>query len=727
MSDPLQDSPKADAAQSEATENSKQVSSQEVPETATKEASVDSSSESSELQEDTIPETQEILKAEVTEKMAEVTEDVVEVTEEITEEVVEIVVETTEEVTEVKEEIVETVETTEVVEAAESSKEVVKDQEGSDQDEEHVESSDDAQEEEEDHEQEEKEELDLTTLNIDTLVDAFKKLLHHGKVPAIKQKAEAIREAFNDKFNEEFASQKEIFLSEGGNVIDFHYSTPQKKAFNNVYFDYKEKLNNHYKNLKKDLQANLSKRLELIEELKGLLSLEENINTTYKQFKDIQNRWREAGAIQRDKYNTVWNTYHHHVENFYDFLHLNREFRDLDFKHNLDQKLKIIGRAEEIASQDNIQKAFRELQMLHKMWKEEIGPVAKEFRDEVWEKFSAATKIIHDRRHAFLKDQEKSLETNYLQKQEIVTGIKQISAGTKPSHQGWQNAIKKVQEFRNLFFEVGKVPRSKNQEIWEAFKEVTKEFNKQKNEYYKNQKKDQYANLALKQELIKTAKDNQDSDDFEATTPLMKKIQGDWKKIGHVPRKESDKIWKEFKHACNHYFDRLHTSKNKANTEEVAALEKKKEFLDSLATIKLPKETADAVELLKEKIAEWKAIGRVPYNKKQIEGRFNKELDGLFGKLDLDKQAIELIKFENKMNQMLSQNDERKIYNERAFLSKKITEVVQEINQLENNLGFFKHQDESNPMVQEVHKNISRHKESLHSWKAKLQKLKSMQ
>ncbi|MEP2937158.1 MAG: DUF349 domain-containing protein [Gilvibacter sp.] len=669
MSDPTQDTPKTDAAQAEAPENIEQTSPTEDP-TASADSNVEAAETPQAESEATVVEQQEVTADAVDEK--------------------------------------------------------TDDQNDATQDEEQVESSDDTSQEDE-SEEEAEETVDYSALEMSALVDAFKELLQKGKVPAIKQKAESIREAFNEKFQEEFTTQKEAFLAEGGNIIDFHYSTPIKKAFNNVYFDYKEKLNNYYKNLKKDLQANLSKRLELIEELKGLLSLEENINSTYKHFKDIQDRWREAGPIQRDKYNTVWNTYHHHVENFYDFLHLNREFRDLDFKHNLDQKLKIIGRAEELAAQDNIQKAFRELQMLHKMWKEEIGPVAKEFRDEVWEKFSAATKIIHDRRHAFLKDQEKSLETNYLQKQEIVAGIVQLCASTKPTHQGWQHAIKNVQELRNRFFEVGKVPRSKNQEIWQSFKDATKEFNKHKNEYYKSQKKEQYANLSLKRDLVQTARDNKDSDDFEVTTPLMKKIQGDWKKIGHVPRKESDKIWKEFKQACNHYFDRLHATKNKANKEELEAFDKKKAFLDEFSSVELPKETDKAVDLLKEKIEAWKSIGRVPYNKKQIEGRFNKELDAMFGKLDLDKQEIELIKFENKMNQMLSQNDERKIHNERAFLSKKIDEVVQEINQLENNLGFFQHQDDKNPLVQDVHKNIKRHKDALEVWKAKLKKLKSMQ
>src|SRR5690606_29738471 len=169
-------------------------------------------------------------------------------------------------------------------------------------------------------------------------------------------------------------------------------------------------------------------------------------------------------------------TYHHHVENFYDFLHLNREFRDLDFKHNLDAKLKLITRAEELAQDDNVNKAFRELQMLHKMWKEEIGPVSKEYRDEVWDKFSEATKVIHDKRQEQLAEIEKEFETNYEKKKELIEGIKEATEQATQNHQGWQNAIKKVQEFRDGFFNTGRVPRVHNKEIWKAFKDATGNF-----------------------------------------------------------------------------------------------------------------------------------------------------------------------------------------------------------------------------------------------------------
>ena len=594
-------------------------------------------------------------------------------------------------------------------------------------DEEHEEEEVKSSDEDDDHEEHEKEEaVDYHALSKEELVESLKNLLASNAVQRIKNDVEEIRSEFNAKFNEELEQEKEKFLADGGNIIDFHFTTPLKKTFNSLFFDYREKRNEYFRNLKKDLHANLEKRQELIEELKSLLNAEENINSTYKHFKDIQDRWHTAGPIPRDKYNLIWNTYRHHVENFYDFLHLNREFRDLDFKHNLEQKLKLITRAEELQQQDDIPKAFRELQMLHKMWKEDIGPVAKEYREDVWEQFSAATKIIHDRRADYLKEMESSFEDNLVAKQKIVSEINEVSSSTKPSHQSWQNAIKKVQQLRDSYFEVGKVPRASNKEIWNSFKEATRGFNKEKNGFYKNQKKDQYTNLEKKRELIKIAQENKDSEDFEAVTPLMKKIQSDWKKIGHVPRKESDKIWKEFKDACNHYFDRLHSQKNAASKEEEAHFETKTKLLEDVKALELSGEKDDDIALIKEKISEWKGIGRVPFKKKSIEQQFNKALDALFGKLDLNKKETEMIKFENKLNTMVSQEDERKLKNEHFFISKKIDETKHEINQLENNLGFFQHVDDSNPLVQEVHKNIARHKEQLEVWKAKLKRIKKV-
>ncbi len=570
------------------------------------------------------------------------------------------------------------------------------------------------------------EKKDYHSMDKEALTDELERLLKKEKVQAIKEHVAEIRAEFTAKFDEEMEEKKEDFLADGGNIIDFHYSTPLKKRFNSLYFDYKEKRNNYYRRLKKDLNENLHRRLEIIEELKGLIDVEENINTTYNHFKEIQEKWRTAGPIPRDQYNNVWNTYHHHVENFYDFLHLNREFRDMDFKHNLEQKLKVIDRAEELLQEDDVNRAFRELQMLHKMWKEELGPVAKEYREDIWDRFSTATKKIHDKRQEYFSQLEGQYEKNWEHKQEIIEKIKAIADQDFDAHNKWQQKIREIEALREEFFKAGKVPRSKNQETWNHFKEHVRRFNRKKNAFYKNLKKQQYENLEKKRELIKIAEDNKDSDDFKTVTPLMKKIQADWKKIGHVPRKDSDKIWKEFKQACNHYFDRLHSQRNEDNKEELEAFDKKKEILDKVKGLELSGNKKEDLAEIKEQINAWKESGKVPYNKRFIEGKFNKALDQLFNKMDIDNTKAEMLKYEKKVQALDDADDEKRIRNEHYFLTKKIEETKAEIRQLENNLQFFSNVEDDNPLVQEVHKNIENHKADLEVWQEKLRKIKSL-
>ncbi len=570
------------------------------------------------------------------------------------------------------------------------------------------------------------EEKDYTLLSEELLIAELQAIISEKPIQEIKEEVEKIKTEFNIKFNKELEKNKEEFLAEGKSIIDFYYTTPFKKEFDTTYYKYKDKRNKYYKNLTKDLKENLNNRLKLIEELKELFNEKGNTSTIFKHFRDIQERWFEAGSIPRDKYNTVWNNYHHHVENFYDILHLDREFRDRDFKNNLEQKLRLIGRAEELSQEENSNKAFRELQMLHKIWKEEIGPVAKEFRDEVWDKFSAATKIIHDKRHQQLEELEKKYEVNVTIKKKLIEEIDLISKNTKHSHKGWQQNIKKVQELRDQFFDTGRVPRSSNKEIWKLFKDATSNFNREKNTFYKNQKNEQFENLKKKRELLLIANENKDSDDFEVVTPLMKKIQNDWKNIGHIPRKYCDKVWNEFKTICNYYFDRLHSKKDEENKDELEHFELKKKILDSLESFKLKGDKKEDLLLIKEQITAWKKIGLVPYKKRTIEFQFNKKLDTLFDNLDLDKKERELIKFENKLNNLSSQEDDRKIRNEEFFITKKVGETKDEIRQLENNLLFFKHVADTNPLVLDVHKKINGQKEKLEVWKAKLKKIKAL-
>lgn len=576
-------------------------------------------------------------------------------------------------------------------------------------------------------ERHEVEEKDYHSMTMDKLVTEFNRLLKHHKVQTISKQVNEIKREFNEKFNALVDEKKEEFIANGGNEIDFYYTNDNKKLFNQLYKDYKKGINTYYKEREQSLKENLKNRLSIIEEIKGLLNVEENINTTYKHFKELQDKWRHAGPIPRDKYNNAWNTYHHHVERFYDFLHLNNDLRDMDFKHNYEQKLKIIERAEELAEDDNINRAFRELQVLHKLWKEELGPVAKEHRDAIWERFSQATKTIHDKRQAYYADLDKAYEKNLERKNEIIAQIEQIAEQKVNSHSAWQKKIKEIEALREAFFNAGKVPLKVNEETWAKFKNAVRQFNRGKNQFYKNLKKEQYENLQKKKELIKIAEENKESDDFEVVTPLMKKIQNDWKKIGHVPRRDSDKIWKQFKKACNHYFDRIHSIRKEENQHLYDAFDKKTKMLDSLKTLELGDDSKSNIKVLKEKIAEWKSIGHVPQNKRYIDGKFYKAIDNTFDKLKMDKSKLEMVKFESKLENLANNSeDTRLLDNEQNFIRKKIGDVKSEINQLENNLLFFSNVDDTNPLVQDVHKNIDKHKAELETWKAKLAKIKKM-
>ena len=563
-------------------------------------------------------------------------------------------------------------------------------------------------------------------MSLEALAIELERLLRNEKVQAIRSHVQNINNEFKSKFQALIDEKKTEFINDGGHEIDFYYSSPVQKRYKQAYKEYRQKLNEHYKNLENTLKDNLAEKLEIIEELKGLINVEENINTTYKHFKELQERWRNTGPIPRDKYNNAWNSYHHHVEMFYDFLHLNRDLRDLDFKHNLEKKLIIIERAEELAKENDVLYAFRELQELHKMWKEELGPVAKEHREDIWERFKNATKQINDKRQLYFKEIDKVYEKNLEVKDGIIANINGIAQEKTNSHNGWQKKIKDVEALREAFFNAGKVPLKVNEATWSKFKAAVREFNRKKNAFYKDLKKDQYDNLQKKLDLIKIAEDNKESEDFESVTPLMKKIQSDWKKIGHVPRKDSDKIWKRFKAACNHYFDRIHASRNASNKQEMEAFNKKQELLDAIKNLELTGDKTKDLETINGQITIWKEIGKVPYDKRYIEGKFHKALDGLFLSLKMDKNEIEMIKFENKLEQLNSEEDSKHLDNERAFISKKIDEIKGQINQLENNLQFFTNVDDDNPLVKEVHSNIKKHKDDLKLWKKKFKKIKEL-
>ena len=565
--------------------------------------------------------------------------------------------------------------------------------------------------------------LDYHSLTMENLVGELQRLLRTEKVQAIRRHVEQIKSEFDLKFQDFIETKKEEFVERGGAESDFHYNSVTKRQFNELYSEYRDKRNQYYRDLEHRLKENLANRLAIIEDLKGLVNMEEDMTTTYNTFKELQQKWRNAGPVPRTQYNDVWRTYQHHVEIFYDFLHLNRELRDLDFKHNLEEKLKLIERAEALANEEDLNKAFRELQTLHKLWKEEIGPVSKENREEIWKRFSDATKVVHQRRQEHFQELEAQYEANLAVKQQIISDIEKIASSVADNHRGIQKQIKDIEKLRDAFFKAGKVPQKVNEQTWAGFKNAVRSFNRTKNAFYKNLKKDQQENLDKKRELLERALSLKDSEDWESTTPEMKQIQQQWKQIGHVPRKYSDKIWKQFKEACNHYFNRLHAQKDSANAGERENLKEKLSLMDQLKEFKLSGKKEKDLKVIQEFVTKWKEIGHIPHSKRHINSKFYKILDALFKKMGVSRQEAEIIKYGNKIQQLSKEDDAQAILQERQFVKRKIEENKNEIRQLENNLEFFSDTSEENPMVKKVIRDLEKQKEALGNWKAKLKKL----
>ena len=566
--------------------------------------------------------------------------------------------------------------------------------------------------------------VDYSKLSLIELSDSLKKLIEGDSIQSVKKQVEAIKSSFNTKFTEFITAKKEAFIKEGGNEIDFHYKSDEKYAFNGLLNSYKKKVRAYYKELENQRNDNFVKKTAIIEQIKALITNSET-STLYKEFKELRDQFFKIGPVPLENNENTWQTYRFYEQQVYDVLHLNSDFRNLDFKHNLEEKTKIVNRAEALSKEPDVNKSFKELQILHRLWKEEIGPVAREFREEIWERFKAATKEIHDKRQLILDELEAKWEANIPKKEEVIAKLQQLVSEDITSHNVWQNKIKEMQSLRDEFFNLGKVPKEKSEELWQQLREVTKTFNKNKNAFYKEVKNKHQENLDKKQALIDKANELKDSEDLDTATDTFKKIQAEWKTIGHVPRKFSDKMWKEFRGACNHFFDRLHATQDEANKELVIVFEKKKEYLEKLKE-SLSDETEVAINDVKKFIQEWKAFGSVPTNMRFIDSKFNKVIDKLFTKLDIDKRESTMMRFKNNMDNFVEAKDTRKIENESYFIRKKIDEITKEVKLLENNLGFFSNASPDNPLVKNVYKNIEKHQEDLDLWKEKLDYIRTL-
>mgnify|MGYP003321203101 FL=1 len=561
--------------------------------------------------------------------------------------------------------------------------------------------------------------------NIETLLVQFQNLLNsENSIAEISAEINALTEQIERHFKAEDLKNEEVDSQPHESADNDKTKSDTHEQWDRLSRTYRKKRRKYYEERNKDLQENLNKRLALIESFKGLLTIEENITHTLKTFKALQEEWYAAGPIAKNDYEMVWQTYRHHVENFYDYLDLNREFRDLDFKYNYDQKLRIIARAQELVSMEDQNMAFKELQKLHKIWKEDIGPVAKEHREPLWQTFSEVTKVMHDKRQTFFQEREAQQIDNLTRKKAIVTEIAAIAEQNDQDHKLWQKSVKRVQKLRDEFFDIGPVPKKENKTLWSDFKKVTKQFNQVKNSFFKDQKKQHMANLNAKKELILLAEQHLASGNFEESTPLMKKIQADWRKIGPVPHRDSDKIWKRFKAACNAYFDKLHNEQKAENASEQKALVKKKSILKTLSDKK--KSSFKSLEDIKLEVDQWYASGKISAKTTGLENEFFDCIKTHLMHLGQTAHQAEMTSFTLKIEGLVTQNQEQLLQQHGQLVEQKIKDLKSEINLLENNLGFFQNVAQNNPLLQEVHANMAAHRDDLTLWQEKKEILRRL-
>ena len=462
------------------------------------------------------------------------------------------------------------------------------------------------------------------------------------------------------------------------------------------------------------------RKREIIEEIKNLIDKSQHDNNTYKNFKILQEAFYSTGQVPRSENNNIWQTYKFHVERFYDLLHLNRELRDFDYKNNYEEKIKIIEKAEKLSDLNDIHTAIRELNNLHRLWKNELGPVPREKREELWHRFQKATKKIHEQKNQYIKDIDSIKLKNFELKMNLIEKIKRISKSEINNHNKWQISIQKVDELKKKFIDIGNVPRNKNKDLWNSFREVTRTFNKEKNNFYKNIKILEKKSLESKQKLIEEVENILNNEDWRNYIKRIKEIQIEWKNTGRVSKKYSERMWSKFRSITNEYFEKY---KNKSlNKKEIEIIEKHKEFINNLKTEKIPLTPKKFESFIIEKSIVWSKIRNndIGNQEKNLLKFFNDK----WNEISIPKNKLDIKKYQTKL--YFIKNDKNLINEEHKLLRKKVEEITNELNQLENNLEFFSESSTNNPLLVEVNDKIKELNSKKLLIKSKLTQLKSV-
>ena len=548
---------------------------------------------------------------------------------------------------------------------------------------------------------------DTTNLTLPEILKEMENIVNKDDAGAHFRKFNHFKEQANHFIHDEIEDEKSEFVSAGNSEDDFNAHHPAQTKLSTLIHLFREKNEEYSKKQEENHSKNLEDRQLIIEKLKNLYTNTAVGTNLFKAIRTIKEDWKNAGQVAKSEFKILNNNYFHHLNQFYEMLDMNKEYMEQEYAHNLEKRQHIIDRARVLEGEPAVQKALNELQYLHKLWKEEAEPVAEEFREKTWDEFKEISNRIHDRKGELSAQIDEEQALNLEKKTKIIEEIKKICTPEKEAnHNYWQNSIKKIEALRTEFLKLGSVPRKVSNQNWNDFKQNLRNFNTKKNEFYKGLKNSQQTNLDQKLKLIATAKDNMLSEDWEIIVPLFKKLQDEWKTIGHVPRSMTNKVWDDFREACNTFFNNYREKNNAVNDNWKENYKNKKQLLDELKEITDEEGSVEKIEHIK---TNWNNIGKVPREKLAINTEFNKTLRE---KLKLNKISEYSLKEEGLTENQLT-DKARKIKNQ-------IGDLEAEIVKMENNLGFFKNSNRDNPLLKDTFDRIEGKKSELESLKQTL-------
>lgn len=508
-------------------------------------------------------------------------------------------------------------------------------------------------------------------------------------IETVRGEVESLKQAYYKIRRNEVDELRKAFVEQGGDEKDFTAPEDTQENFlKELLGSYKEKKAAYLAEEEKQKAENYEIKLQLIEQLKMLCESQDDFNKLYNEFKDIQQKWKEIKLAPEEHANELWKEYQTYSEAFYDLIKINNQFRDYDFKKNLELKTALCEAVEKLQDEKDIISAFHQLQKLHQQWRE-IGPVAKELREELWGRFKAASTVINKRHQQHFENLKAKEQENLVAKTAICEEIEGIDYAALQTFKDWDEKNNEVLALQQKWRTIGFTPKKHNTKIFERFRAACDVFFTKKTEFYKSIKAEMEKNLEKKRALCEKAEALKDSTDWKGTTEKMIALQKEWKTIGQVTRRHSDSIWKRFITACDYFFDNKNKNVSSQKSEEQTNLEAKKALIEKVKTMDESLDTEEAITTLKEWIAEWNEIGHVPFKEKdKVYKAFHEAVDAQFDRLKVDQRDRRMKSYRNNVSEMAGKG-KGKLYSERDRLMRTYERMKNDLQTYENNIGFL--------------------------------------